>query len=143
MERFWSKVDKTDGCWLWTAYRNGHGYGKVSINGTPRRAHRVAWELTHGEIPEGMDVLHSCDNPPCVNPAHLHLGTHTTNMREMFARKRRVKNNPWKVTADQVREIRARYAAGGTSYRKLAVDYGVHAVHIGHIVRRVVWRSVP
>jgi hypothetical protein len=84
MDRFWTKVDKTGDCWMWTACRDRQGYGQIDA----QRAHRVAYADRHGPIPAGMYVLHSCDNPPCVNPAHLRLGTHEENMREMVERAR-------------------------------------------------------
>ena len=137
MERFWSKVRKGDGCWEWTCSKNAHGYGRFRFEARATKAHRVAWVLTHGPIPEGQHVLHSCDNRGCVRPDHLHLGTHADNMRELFARNRRRRtrevNNSWKLTADQADEIRARYAAGGTSYQRLAIEYGVSKSHIGHV----------
>jgi len=88
-ERFWAKVDRTDDCWLWTACRTTHGYGQFRPERSRgAQAHRVAWELTNGPIPAGMLVLHRCDNPPCVNPAHLFLGTQSDNMRDMYAKGR-------------------------------------------------------
>lgn len=75
-------------CWLWTGYCDSKGYGIAGFKGKARKAHRVSFELTFGPIPAGAHVLHSCDNPPCVNPHHLHLGTHTDNMREKVARGR-------------------------------------------------------
>ena len=86
MERFWSKVNKTDVCWYWTAYRDDKGYGTFGLNGKLQKAHRVAYELTYGAIPDGAHILHSCDNPPCVNPAHLRAGTRSDNMRDKVAR---------------------------------------------------------
>jgi hypothetical protein len=144
--RFWEKVDRSGDCWMWTGNLHMHGYGRIHIAGRVEKAHRVAWTLTNGPIPVGLHVLHDCDRPACVNPAHLHLGTHADNMREMFERKRRVAregcNNAWKLTADQVREIRRRYAAGGTSHRKLAAEYGVCPPYIGDIVNRTAWAYV-
>src|SRR4051794_38058850 len=76
--RFWAKVHKTDGCWLWTGYRRPDGYGRF------RRilTHRLAYELTHGPIPPNMVIMHACDTPACVNPAHLSAGTHQENMQD-------------------------------------------------------------
>jgi hypothetical protein len=97
VERFWAKVDKDTpgGCWEWMAsvFVDRYGYGKFN-EGTSHDdnrtvyAHRFAYELESGPIPDGMHVLHQCDNPPCVNPAHLRLGTHADNMREMVERNR-------------------------------------------------------
>src|SRR5689334_4116509 len=72
-ERFWSKVDRRAPaeCWLWLGSRDDKGYGRLDRNKRIARAHRLAWELTHGPIPDGLVVRHRCDNPPCVNPAHL------------------------------------------------------------------------
>lgn len=143
MNRFWAKVWKSDGCWEWQGYRTPTGYGKFRYNGHSRRAHRVAWELTHGTIPEGRHVLHDCDNPSCVRPDHLHLGDQASNMGEMFARGRRVataeKNNAWKLTAEKVREIRACYAKGNVSARALAQIYKVHHSYISYLVRGKGW----
>jgi HNH endonuclease len=89
-ERFWPKVEKTDGCWYWTASCDPCGYGHFSIDGKLHSAHRVSWELAYGPIPDRLDVLHKCDNPPCVRPDHLFLGTHTDNMVDMISKGRKV-----------------------------------------------------
>ena len=88
-ERFWSKVRKADGdaCWAWTGAKRSD-YGAIKIAGDSVLAHRVAWELTNGPIPEGQHVLHRCDNPPCVNPSHLFTGSHADNMRDAFRKGR-------------------------------------------------------
>lgn len=90
--RFWAKVDRTDDCWTWTAATTGSGYGRFghqNARGGWVAAHRFAYELANGPIPDGMFVCHKCDNPPCVNPSHLFLGTHQDNMRDMDAKGRR------------------------------------------------------
>ena len=90
-ERFWSKVDKTGYCWKWIAAKHRQGYGHFKDEGKVLFAHRVSWEFTNGPIPKGIEVMHSCDNTSCVNPAHLSLGTHKDNMVDM-ARKGRKKS---------------------------------------------------
>lgn len=87
VERFWAKVQKTPTCWLWTA--SGSRYGKLKVAGRDVMAHRIAWELSFGHIPHDMQVLHACDQPRCVNPAHLRLGTQAENMIDMYAKGRR------------------------------------------------------
>jgi hypothetical protein len=91
-ERFWGHVQKVKGCWLWTASYDRHGYGQFCVghNGKKRmcRAHRIAWALTYGPVPEGMLVLHHCDNTLCVRPEHLKLGTKRSNSRDMMSKGR-------------------------------------------------------
>jgi hypothetical protein len=88
-ERFWQYVVETEGCWLWTGTINKAGYGQI----TPRKghkalAHRLSWMMLRGDIPPGMCVLHHCDNPPCVNPEHLFIGTAKDNMQDMYRKGR-------------------------------------------------------
>lgn len=87
-ERFWSKVLKTDTCWLWRAALFSTGYGQFQLDGRPHLAHRVAWSLTEGPIPDGMRCLHHCDVRRCVRPDHLFLGTDSDNMQDMVSKGR-------------------------------------------------------
>src|SRR5581483_2912402 len=93
--RFWAKasIRSGDGCWEWKGKGSGNGYGGFYAHGKHRLAHRVAWELRNGVIPDGMHVLHHCDNRRCVNPAHLFLGTHNDNMADMCAKGRQAKGD--------------------------------------------------
>src|SRR3990167_8700408 len=107
-QRFWGKVRKTPGCWLWTA-KLLKGYGRLWVAGHSERAHRVAWLLHYGQIDAGLLVLHKCDNPCCVNPKHLFLGTASDNILDAAAKGRMAhgeKNGNRKLTTDQVLTIR-------------------------------------
>jgi hypothetical protein len=86
---FWSRVDTSGDCWEWQGARVSKGYGSLAIEGRAATAHRRSWELTYGPIPTGMHVLHRCDNPPCVRPDHLWLGTNTENVYDSMAKGRR------------------------------------------------------
>lgn len=139
-ERFWPKVRKTEGCWLWEGGMNGD-YGAFDNTS----AHHMAWVLTHGEVPEGQEVCHNCpggDNPRCVNPAHMFLGTRRDNMQDAV-RKGRVRRGERhgcaRLTAEQVLDIRARYAAGGVSHEALASEFGVSRPTVSLIISRKNW----
>jgi hypothetical protein len=93
MDRFWSKVKKSDGCWEWIGAKDGCGYGKLGLGGKLIGAHRMAWILSFGPIPEGLSVCHRCDNPGCVNPGHLFVASHRGNMLDMVAKHRH--NQAW------------------------------------------------
>jgi hypothetical protein len=91
-ERFWRYVERSTGCWLWIGCRQRPGYGRIGREGGKgtRYAHHVSWELHYGPIPEGQQVLHRCDNPPCVRPDHLFLGSQLENVRDMWDKGRAV-----------------------------------------------------
>lgn len=144
--RFWSKVKVTtlDGCWEWQASRTPLGYGQFGLKSKLKISSRVAWELTYGDIPEGLHVCHRCDNPPCCNPEHLFLGTNHENVRDSLNKGRRSprkgeNNGQHKLTAAQSQEIRQKYVQGEIRYADLANEYGVSAVQIGHIVTGKAW----
>lgn len=122
-EQFWARVEKTEGCWLFRGAHDPMGYGYVrrtAIAPHMLKAHRYSWMLLKGEIPDGLCVLHRCDNPPCVNPDHLFLGTINDNNQDKKNKGRasRVSRNAgekqWSaiLTDDLVRHIRAQHAAG-------------------------------
>ncbi|OHS09327.1 hypothetical protein HMPREF3289_01280 [Pseudomonas sp. HMSC75E02] len=160
-ERFWSKVDKSGDCWIWTAATDRKGYGKFSVgparnpDGSRRNsmvgAHRFSYELANGPIPDhasfhGLCVLHQCDNPRCVNPAHLFLGTNEENVKDMDLKGRRITkakrgsaHAQAVLTEQKVREIHARYRAGGISQAALAAEYGVCLATINHIMTGRLW----
>ena len=147
VKRFWVKVLKSDGCWLWVGNQDHRGYGRFRIDaqGKMDGAHRAAWFLTYGPVPDGLHVCHHCDNPRCVRPDHLFLGTHDDNMRDMTVKGRGhqgVRNVNAKVTEADVRAIRIRYAAGGVTQKALAEKYGVDHTTVSLIVRRKNWRHL-
>ena len=169
-ERFWSHVDKRghDECWLWLAGKYVGGYGALRTAYKGRkfvRAPRLAWAIVNGPIPAGLWVLHRCDNPPCVNPAHLFLGTHKDNMRDREAKGRNVMSRHpecsslWgprkpeyqvrgtrchqaKLDEVKVVELRRKYMAG-EPFCRLAREYGVAAWTIQKAVMGRTWAHVP
>lgn len=157
-KRFWAKVDRTypDQCWNWQGSRHKDGRGLFNVNGRAEVAPRVAWRLTHGEIPDGLSVCHKCDNPPCVNPRHLELGTHSKNHTDKYkrnskarakhvlrSRKRMIQFNRERAgekspmarltqdEATQIRELRA----NGASLAQLAERFGVSMTAISRCAR--------
>ena len=146
-ERFWEKVAKGghDECWEWTGAKWRSGYGIVRINGRRHRVHRVAYEFAVGPIPDGLNVCHTCDNPPCCNPAHLFLASHAENMADMAAKGRQrgpsgESHHKAKLTVAIVRTIRE-WAPTGWPQRDLAAAFGVSQTTIGRILRRETWKE--
>ncbi len=143
IQRFWSKVDKAEGdsCWEWLACKLNNGYGGFRLNGKLVRAHRLAWSLHYRrKIPESMWVLHYCDNPGCVNPRHLFLGTHLDNVRDAVEKGRMNQgedNGRSKLTEPQAILIKEIYPAATQSL--LAKMYGVDRSQISKIVNGERW----
>lgn len=136
--RFWAKVRKGDGCWPWTHAKYTGGYGKFAIE--HRRlegAHRMAWMLTFGPIPDGLHVCHACDNRACCNPKHLFVGTSAANNIDARQKGRVVPQNG-ALTANQVASIKAATAAG-EPMKAIARRLGVHRNTVRGIVRGKVY----
>jgi hypothetical protein len=139
--------EPNSGCWLWIGMQQvGKEYGLFCFKQKTRKAHRAAWNIYCGAIPPGLHVLHKCDNPPCVNPDHLFLGTHQDNMRDMTNKGRAVgpkgeQCHLARMTEEQVREIRRLKEAGYTAWA-LAGIFGVDRTQIWKIVRRKTWKHV-
>lgn len=132
-ERFWSKVNKTSECWLWTGACDKKGHGRVSIKGKTMFAHRVSWLLAGNTIPEELIVRHKCRSRNCVNPAHLETGTFADNNGPD---RRRDETLPCKLTAEQVLQIRTRSTE---NQRLLGEEFGVSQSTISSILNRITW----
>lgn len=143
---FWAKVEKVDdSCWLWRGSRDRLGYGVIKVRPRVVRAHRRAYALHHGVSLGPNDVIcHHCDNPSCVNPAHLFRSSHSGNHADMVIKGRHaraVRHGRAKLTVDAVRAIRKAHDEGET-YAALASRYGVSPATIGEICRGLIWKDV-
>ena len=140
-DRLWRKVEKTPGgCWVWQGYRHPErGYGQIGRGRTGEgliETHRAAWEVTHGPIPEGMFVCHSCDNPPCCNPADLFLGTPADNVADMLRKGREARGIALpqaRLTDAQVEEIH-RLRGLGWLQREIADRFGVTQGYVSELL---------
>lgn len=134
------------GCWIWTGYVDGYGYGYITILGKNKYTHRASWELHNGPIPKGMWVLHRCDTPSCINPHHLFLGTADDNAkdrdkkgRQSLAPKNVGENHPKSIlTEEQVIKIRK----DQRKHAELSKAYGVHYQTICNIKRGNTWKHL-
>jgi hypothetical protein len=144
--RFWMRVSqRSSGCWLWMGGCRSDGYGAWRYGGKQVAAHRLAYMLVKGDIPEGLVVMHSCDTPRCVNPAHLSLGTPADNAADASRKGRRLpgsKNHQAKLSEAQAVCIRSEYAIGKVTQAELAARYKVSVSLIGAIVTRKAWRHI-
>lgn len=152
-ERLWASVDKggptpehrpeLGPCWVWTGGKDHNGYGSLQMDGRAQYAHRVAWQLEYGS-PEGLFVLHSCDNPSCVRVEHLFLGTQAENMADKVRKSRQQKGERChgaKLTDERVRAIKAELASGAT-HAEAAKRHGVHRRTVTDIAVGATWRHV-
>lgn len=141
-ERFWAKVDNRngEGCWTWNGDSYPKGYGRLKIDGKGKRAHRISYELFCGPIPDGLHVLHKCDNPACVRPDHLWVGTNKDNIRDKVkkgrqAHNRGVNHGRAKLTPKQVMKIRQ----DRRTCAAIAADYQISETHAWQIKARKCW----
>ena len=150
VQRFEQKVERIPfcECHIWTAAASKRGYGKFTMkSGSWELAHRVAYKLYSGVIPDGMSVLHKCDNPHCVNPKHLYLGTYKDNALDRETRYRGnhvdgMRHGRNKLTSSQVLEIRDLYDTGKHSCFRLASIYDVDSKTVYDIVNRKIWKTL-
>lgn len=144
-ERFWAKVKKggEDDCWEWIGAK-ARKYGYSKIKGKFIGAHKLSYKINKGLIPKGILVLHSCDNPPCVNPKHLWLGTQLENMKDRDKKGRMARGEKigiCKLTQKQVNEIREKYNKRDISQRGLAKQYKISQFNISLIINNKTWKN--
>ena len=143
-------VGKPDECWSWIGATDDYGYGRFSFHGKTTTAHRFAYWFSTGIDPEELFVCHSCDNPPCVNPAHLWLGTPKDNIRDAQQKGRLVGNytrgearaGSTKLTEADVREIRSKHASGQRTYVEMMREYGISKRTLCNVISRERWGHV-
>lgn len=149
-DRFLSKVDKISspvGCWLWIGFKDKDGYGKFFFS-NEQYAHRVSYLIHIGEIPEGFLVCHNCpggDNPTCVNPDHLWLGTDSDNLDDMTRKGRRAvgeQHGRSKLSSIDMAELRDLYSTGIVTQQILADYFGISQPQVSSIVRGSEWRTI-
>ena len=145
-DRFFAKIEKSANCWIWKGAINSTGYGTFFLSLKNIPAHRASWIIHNGDIPKNMEVCHHCDNPICVNPGHLFIGTHGDNMRDMQKKGRRKPSrmvgaiNPMSVLSkEDVENIRDIYSLGGLTQKQIGAYFGVKQTTISAIVNRVNW----
>lgn len=143
-DRFWEKVNKTEGCWEWQGSIDNLGYGRFNEQRNSFTTHRASYEFTYGRIVGGFWVLHKCDNRKCVRPDHLFLGTPIENVKDMVSKKRHFTGpRPWqaKLTVEQVKDIRGLCAAGMQG-KVAAQKFGVSSAIVYDILKKRTWRHV-
>jgi len=137
MNRFWNKVEKTDSCWNWTACKNKNGYGMFNVNGKIWLAHR--WIMhEQGHTIDKLEVCHTCDNPACVSPDHLFVGTHKQNMKDLKDKKRSRHLKDRKLTNTAVKDIRL----STESHSALSRKYGVDPATIKSVREYITYREI-
>lgn len=143
-----AQINETTGCWEWQKHRNNYGYGKLTVSGRGVYAHRLSYELCNGSIPQGMDLMHKCDNPRCINPDHLSVGTRSQNMKDCSTRGRAKiptsksygeSNGASKLREVDIRSIR-RLLDKGCTQREIAERFGISQSQVSHIKLGRAWK---
>jgi hypothetical protein len=147
-KRFWSRVYKFESCWEWFGNTNRKGYGIIRQNGISIATQRASWRLHNGAIPNGMHVLHTCDMPWCVNPAHLYLGKNEDNIRDKVMRGRTAKsigakNGQAKLTETDIAQIRVLYWEQNIYQHQIATQFNISQPEVSRIVHDKRWNSIP
>ena len=146
-DKFWSKVIKTSNCWEWGGYKEINGYGRICINRKRYLTHRLSFKLKYGKIPNGLCVLHHCDNPSCVRPDHLFLGTIADNNKDSMLKGRKVHligetNGRSKLIKENIPLIRKLYNCGNITQAELGRKFNVCLSTIGYIVNNKTWKHL-
>lgn len=142
LQNFWKKVNKRSDneCWEWIGAKVRGGYGSSSIQKRLFQAHRLSWIIHNGEIPKGMLVCHTCDNPPCVNPSHLFLGTHLDNAKDRVLKNRQARGDHWgkelKYPFDLIIKIRTIYETENISMHEISRRFNITYSHVNAILHR-------
>ena len=141
-EQFWSRVTKTNGCWLWTGGKC-RGYGMIKYKGKHTKSHVVSWLIHFGNIAQGKCVLHRCDNPSCVRPDHLFLGTNQENQADKVSKHRQARGSRHgNASLSELDVIAIRRRSGTETRRRLASEYDTSVNAINKIISRQTWRHL-
>ena len=140
--RFNKYVDKTESCWNWIGNKQKDGYGNIRLNDKKILSHRASWLIHNGDIPLEMHVLHKCDNPPCVNPEHLFLGTRKDNMQDMVKKGRHVKNLTRHKLFGKVEDIKCLLGSKQYTHQKIASMFDVSRAIITSINTGRRWGTI-
>ena len=142
-----TEVNEDTGCREWKGSAYSEGYGKIKVGGKTNRAHKISYEQYVGPVPRGLLVCHTCDNPSCVNPEHLFLGTHQDNRADMLRKGRQScprgeKHGNSKLTASLVRQIRSLYEDRCHTQKEIATAFGIHQTTVSELILRKKWRHL-
>ncbi len=146
-KRILRNYEEVNGCWNWKKYKNSLGYGIINVKGKIHLAHRISWQIFKGEIPESLLICHTCDNPSCINPNHLWMGTNKENQEDMFKknRSRHVRGDDHsssKLDSEKVKKIRSLSKPRYYTAKRLAEEFKVSEVTIHNIIYGRTWRHL-